>query len=302
MSPSFVVRPVSASDLPGTALRGPRLQGKLWTPDTGDHLPLDDRLLIGAFCATRRHPEWHVGPLVRQGARVDARDDWGRTALHLAAHEDRLNVLCELLDLGADVNAETHDPMRWTPLHGALAREAWSCVDVLVAAGADLNRLESAHRRAPLIHVAGRSNDLAERVAEWLERGADPCVADDEGEIPLHLAAAAGTLDNVRRLIAAGSPVDTASHAGTTPLLKAVDHGREDVVRALLDAGANPFARSHHGATARQRAVLDKELGILGLLDEAEVRWVQQEQAALRAVFPTASHAPSPRVPVRSRL
>lgn len=57
--------------------------------------------------------------LIRAGAKVDRRDDDGRTALHYAADYGRLPMAERLLALGADINAALPDGR--TPLHLALS-------------------------------------------------------------------------------------------------------------------------------------------------------------------------------------
>jgi ankyrin repeat protein len=53
--------------------------------------------------------------LVDQGADVNARDRYGRTALYLAAENGQLSIVQYLVDQGTDVNAI--DALGTTPLH-----------------------------------------------------------------------------------------------------------------------------------------------------------------------------------------
>ena len=57
--------------------------------------------------------------MIRAGAKVDRRDDDGRSALHYAADYGRLRMAERLLALGADINAALPDGS--TPLHLALS-------------------------------------------------------------------------------------------------------------------------------------------------------------------------------------
>jgi ankyrin repeat protein len=71
--------------------------------------------------------------LIEQGAKVDEKDQFGNTALHLALrHPDVVRLL---LDSGADVNAR--NAMGNTPLH--LAVKDAPVVEMLLAAGAQVN-------------------------------------------------------------------------------------------------------------------------------------------------------------------
>jgi outer membrane protein assembly factor BamB len=59
----------------------------------------------------------------------------------------------------------------------------------------------------------------------------------------LQLAARAGDLKEVRRLIDSGVPVDASDDWGTTPLALAATNNQTEVVRFLLDHGADPSSR-----------------------------------------------------------
>jgi ankyrin repeat protein len=52
----------------------------------------------------------------------------------------------------------------------------------------------------------------------------------------------------VRRLLAAGAPIEEVNHVGYTPLLQAAEWGNPVMIRALLAAGANIEARVGSGA------------------------------------------------------
>ncbi len=92
------------------------------------------------------------------------------------------------------------------------------------------------------------------------------------------------------RLLAAGCPVDTASHAGDTPLGLAASHGHVAVTRVLLDAGARvdvgagptgatPLHRaSGHGHTHVVRALLGAAPGAVDAKDAGD--WTPLMRAA----------------------
>ena len=68
-------------------------------------------------------------------------------------------------------------------------------------------------------------------------------VALADGERELKLAARAGDLSEVKRLIESGTAVDAADDWGTTALILAAWHGTPEVVEYLLEKGADPDAR-----------------------------------------------------------
>lgn len=74
---------------------------------------------------------------VKGGARVDARDKYGRTPLHLAASDNpNSKIIQALVRLGADINARDEDGL--TPLHlAASVNSNPQVVLVLLDLGAD---------------------------------------------------------------------------------------------------------------------------------------------------------------------
>ena len=70
-------------------------------------------------------------------------------------------------------------------------------------------------------------------------------------------AAIAGDLAEVRRLVDAGTPVDTADRWGSTALAFAAGEGRVEVVRFLLERGADPSKRERFF----DQSPLDRALG-----------------------------------------
>ena len=87
---------------------------------------------------------------------------------------------------------------------------------------------------------------------------ASAAFAADSGQ-QLRLAAREGYLDEVKRLVAAGVPVDAADAFGTTALLLAAGQGRTEVVRYLLERGANPSTREGFFNSSVLEQALSKE-------------------------------------------
>lgn len=100
------------------------------------------------------------------------------------------------------------------------------------------------------LHHAARMGD-ATAVETALSRGIDVDIRDDDGETPLHWAAASsGTEGVVEVLLRHGADVDATSRAyGRTPLHSAAQFGNADAARVLLSAGASVDVRDVGNAT-----------------------------------------------------
>ncbi|CBJ32710.1 conserved unknown protein [Ectocarpus siliculosus] len=94
-----------------------------------------------------------TGVLLRNGARVDATNDFQETPLYLAASRV-IDAVRALLDAGADVNAKAGDNGDRTPLHVAVDRRMSSICTIraLLKGGADVN-VRNDYDHTPL-HVA----------------------------------------------------------------------------------------------------------------------------------------------------
>jgi ankyrin repeat protein len=71
---------------------------------------------------------------------------------------------------------------------------------------------------------------------------------------PVHKAAFKGILEEVKRLLAAGSDVNQRDADGATPLMHAVAGGREAVCRLLIEHGADLTVRDNEGWTVLKLA------------------------------------------------
>ena len=135
--------------------------------------------------------------------------------LHDACVQGDLDVVQELHNGGASVNAGTTEGFRSSPLHLA-------CLN-------------------------GHPD-----LAQWLHSvGASLDAINDAGETPLHCACWGGHLDVAQWLHSMGASLDTTDMAGQTPLHHACWMGRLDVAQWLCSAGADATLKINEGSTRR---------------------------------------------------
>ncbi|CAK9064066.1 unnamed protein product [Durusdinium trenchii] len=183
--------------------------------------------------------------------------DWD-TALTAAAEHGHLEVVCLLLEAGADKNA-AGEFFGGTALRAAATRGHLEVVRLLLRAGADKNAATTDREKALMGAAEHGHLDV---VRLLLEAGAD-------GATALINAAFNGQLEAVRLLLEAGAAKNAANTNGETALMAAAEHDHLEVVRLLLKAGADKNAATTDGETALMRAAHNGHLEVVRLLLEA---------------------------------
>ncbi|XP_034949569.1 kinase D-interacting substrate of 220 kDa B isoform X2 [Chelonus insularis] len=211
-------------------------------------IPIDDRDENGTtaliFAASKGKLQF-VRELINHGADVNAEDADNWTALLCAAKEGHTEVCLELLDHGA--NLEQRDVGGWTALMWATYKERTATVMLLLSRGADVNAHGNYHISS-LLWASGRG--YAEIVKELIVHGAKVNVGDKYGTTALVWAARKGNIEIVDTLLKAGANVDTAGMYSWTPLIVATLGNHVDVVMLLLDHKPNVNALDKDGYTA----------------------------------------------------
>jgi ankyrin repeat protein len=166
---------------------------------------------------------------------VNAKDENGRTPLHLACRGVHVEVVKYLVDKGADVNAG--DSSKTVPLHSLAVRNNTEAIRLLLAKGAVIDAKDYGGHTA--LHYAAMS-DAADAAALLIEKGADIESRDDYERTPLLLCARErGGPNTTRVLLQAGAVVNARDKFQDTPLNLAAWRGKTEVVDMLLDEGAD---------------------------------------------------------------
>jgi len=129
-------------------------------------------------------------------------DEAGCTPLHYTAYFGHLDAARYLLEIGADVDAVSLDPLRNQPIHAAATSGYAEVVRLLLAHGADPRATQSGQWTA--LHGAAEKGH-AEVVAVLLEHGAEPQAASVSGATPLSLATEKGHARVAELLASAGA-------------------------------------------------------------------------------------------------
>jgi ankyrin repeat protein len=188
-----------------------------------------------------------VRALLNHSANVDARDRYNQTPLHLAASIGFTEIVIDLLNKGADVNATANydDDSNGTlpsitALHLAAKNGHAEIVRALLNRSANVDARNKYNQTA--LHLAALTG-CTEIVIDLLNKGADVNATanyddDPEGTLPsitaLHFAAKNGHAETVRALLSYGADASAQDRFGYTLLHAAVKKNRIDVVRLII--------------------------------------------------------------------
>ncbi|KAL2684689.1 hypothetical protein Neosp_005774 [[Neocosmospora] mangrovei] len=219
-----------------------------------------------------RDPEL-VRILLDAGADPNAETLLGETVLHClprGADENYLKLLVE--DGGADINKREFRRGQ-TPLMSAIVRDLDIAVHILDY-GPDLNAADNAGNGPlhyavsqygkPLFDAPFVENDESKKsgrlhilLSALLEAGADPSLANEEGQTPLHLFDVRSLLkypELIELLVKFGANTEDRDSMGHTPLFRQIGRAQDpmeqhQLVKVFKKASANLHARDNSGRT-----------------------------------------------------
>lgn len=191
------------------------------------------------FCAIESGDTGAVGDALGRGADINTMAKHGQTPLILAA-KGGLDEIVQLLLSCEGIKLEAKCDFGRTALSWAAGNGQVDAVEQLLAAGADVNT-KSKHGRTPLSWATYRGRKAV--VAVLVQQAdIDPDYSEWQwGESPLLLASEQGHEEIVRLLLERGANPHPRSFQGRTPLYCATYSGHDGIVRLLEAKSAGLF-------------------------------------------------------------
>lgn len=219
-------------------------------------------LMMACFCSDPQQRLACSRFLLEHGAKIDAQDAGGRTAvIRLLQQYDDPPTLEFLLNAGANIKLRTKENK--SALFTARERKRAKCVEMLLTHGAadedDFTKTDK-KGRTPLMRAALDKNGL-EILRSLICNSGDVNARDKEGRTALHLLIAEDGDIRARmlELIDAKANVNLAANDGTTPLMMACRYKQQIKrifrVRQLLAAMADPNVQDAAGFSAAMHLV-----------------------------------------------
>ncbi|XP_065211635.1 ankycorbin-like isoform X2 [Planococcus citri] len=210
------------------------------------------------YACQQENVEQLIAILKKKPQTVGERDRTLKTALHYCAENSSLKCAEIVLNAAPEL-LDAADEDGYTALHLAVIAGNVLLVNFLLSKNADINKLDT--ERHSVIHWATVCGEI-ELLQILLKCGANPSTPDVHGGYPIHYAAQmCGTSSEIgndfrlglgvlRVLLNYHVDVNATDHDGRPPLLWAASAGSSDAVLALTNAGASIQAHDKDGLTA----------------------------------------------------
>lgn len=186
---------------------------------------------------------------------INAKDDGGNTALHLAASQGNRegNLGIVQLILNEDAEVDVKNCIGLTALHFAASCGSHVIVQLLLDRGAEIDAKDMDERTALRHAIQREHHEVMTRFL--LNKGAE---VRSEKTTSYHAT--------VRLLLDRGAEINTKDAEESTALHSAVMQGHHEMVKLLLDRGAEINTKDAKGLTALHDAARQRNHGMMKLL------------------------------------
>ncbi|EAY13990.1 ankyrin repeat protein, putative [Trichomonas vaginalis G3] len=183
--------------------------------------------------------------LISCRAKINEKDKDKKTALHYAAECNSKETAEFLISHGAKINEKDKDKL--TPLHYAARYNREEIAELLISHGAKIN--EKSREKKIALHYAANYNN--KEIAElFLSHGAKINEKDEYGKMALHYAAECSNKEIAELLISHGAKINDKDKYGSTALHYAAFLGKKEIIKLLISYGANINEKDSSGETA----------------------------------------------------
>ncbi len=183
--------------------------------------------------------------------------------LHYALAKGFNDIAHALLMHGCDPNAK--DPAGKTVLHYLCLTDKADMIACILQAGGNPNLKDTQQENSPL-HIAASANKL-DNIKVLLDFGAEVENLNKQQELPHQTAASKGHTDTCALLLTTRLNINHKNQDGFTALHLACKGGHVSCVTFLLGKGAK-FSRSYHGETELMLATKGQSLQLIQILAE----------------------------------
>ena len=208
-----------------------------------NHSNHESILLEAMFLASKIGHFETVKCLVENGADVNAKDEYGDTALIIASEQGYLEIVKKLVENGADMNER--NLYGRTAFISASHNGHFEIVKYLDENGADVeakdnsnNSYNTALIKATLLMNAS-ANGQIEMVKYFVQKGADVNAKDQHGWTALTLASGKGHFEIVKYLVENGADVNSKDKRNETALIISSKNDHFEIVKYLIENGAD---------------------------------------------------------------
>ncbi len=207
--------------------------------------------------------------LISKGAKVDAADYKGRTALHVAVEMGHLSLFPYLIK-ECKIDPNKKDKEGLAAIHIAIDVGNVSGINTLFdMQGVDLSLKDSDENT--ILHLASAQGNVKAfgAVLAHLPEKFDVNALNKRGETALHSAAESDQTLHLKTLIEMGLDIEAKNHIDASPLAMAVFREARAAAETLIEAGADIKAVLNDGSTLMHMAAQNCDTRMIDTLVEA---------------------------------
>lgn len=238
--------------------------------DNGADLTITDEFGSTALHVAAQHGHDDIARLLlSRGADIEATNLWHSTPLHTAALAKSVIVARTLLDHGANVNAV--DRSGETPLHVCAVHNSVAVAELLLQRGADITARD--HHGGGALHRAGAQRTSAAVTKLLIANAADLAAVDNQGYTALDWAIFGNNdlsevIDEatIRLLLSAGVGIYSPHTLSGELLCWAVRGGHEDILKMILEQDIDVSVQDTIGRTPLHWAAWSGRVAITHML------------------------------------